>query len=91
MATMTEWCDKRAGHWDAAVRGSSALQAVLLTMVPDGARAHVGVAEHSNFLMDVEKFHDFMDLALMIPKGISLEVPPVELYLRCLTYLAPRA
>eukprot|EP00959_Pyramimonas_sp_CCMP1952_P276377 5777294-Pyramimonas_sp.AAC.1 len=26
----------------------------------------------------------------MIHKGIPLEVPPVELYLCCLTYLAPR-
>ncbi|CAK0878929.1 unnamed protein product, partial [Prorocentrum cordatum] len=77
-ATLTEWCGKRAGHWDAAVRGSSALQAALLTMV-------------ATSLMDVEKFYDFMDLALMIHKGISLEMPPVELYLRCLTYLAPRA
>eukprot|EP00959_Pyramimonas_sp_CCMP1952_P251908 5263255-Pyramimonas_sp.AAC.1 len=30
---LTEWCDKRAAHWDAAARGSSALQAALLTMV----------------------------------------------------------
>ncbi|CAK0907479.1 unnamed protein product, partial [Prorocentrum cordatum] len=88
-AAMTQWCDKRAGHWDAAVRGSSALQAALLAVVLDETRAHVGVAEQSNFLMDVE-FYDYIDLALMIHKGISLEVPPVELYLCCLTCLAPR-
>ncbi|CAK0822455.1 unnamed protein product, partial [Prorocentrum cordatum] len=90
-AALTQWCDKRAGHRGAAVRGSSALQAALLTMVLDETRAHAGVAEQSNFSMDVEKFYDYIDLALMIHKGISLEVPPVELYLRCLTYLAPRA
>ncbi|CAK0889237.1 unnamed protein product, partial [Prorocentrum cordatum] len=89
-AAMAQWCDKRAGHWGAAVRGSSALQAALLTVVLDEARARAGVAEQSNVLMDVEKFYDYIDLALMIHKGISLEVPPVELYLCCLTCLAPR-
>ncbi|CAK0911512.1 unnamed protein product, partial [Prorocentrum cordatum] len=90
-AALTHWCDKRAGHWGAAVRGSSALQAALLTMVLDETRARVGVAEQSNVLMDVEKFYDYIDLASMIHKGISLEAPPVELHLCCLTYVAPRA
>eukprot|EP00959_Pyramimonas_sp_CCMP1952_P005518 116075-Pyramimonas_sp.AAC.1 len=60
-AALAQWRDKRAGHWDAAARGSSALQAALLTMVLDEARAHVGVAEQSHFLMDVEKFCDCID------------------------------
>ncbi|CAK0802420.1 unnamed protein product, partial [Prorocentrum cordatum] len=88
---MTEWCDQKAAPWDAAARGSSALQPALLTGVRDETRAHVGVNEQSNCSMDVETFYDNMDLALMVEQSICLEALPVELYLSCLTYLAPRA
>ncbi|CAK0816536.1 unnamed protein product, partial [Prorocentrum cordatum] len=87
---LTEWCDKRAAHWDAAVRGSSALQAALLTMVLDETRARIGLNEQNNFLADVEKFYEHMDLAQMILQAIELQFPAVELYLCCLTYLPPR-
>ncbi|CAK0870501.1 unnamed protein product [Prorocentrum cordatum] len=87
---LTEWCDKRAAHWDAAARGSSALQAALPTMVLDETRARIGLNEQSNFLADVEKFYDHMDLAQMILQAIELQFPTVELYLCCLTYLSPR-
>eukprot|EP00959_Pyramimonas_sp_CCMP1952_P087472 1830341-Pyramimonas_sp.AAC.1 len=52
---LAEWRDKRAAHWDAAVRGSSALQAALLAMVLDETRARIGLNEQNNFLADVEK------------------------------------
>ncbi|CAK0827060.1 unnamed protein product, partial [Prorocentrum cordatum] len=88
---LTEWCDASAAHWDAAIRGSSAPQAALKTMVMDETRAHIGYNEQSNFLVDLEKFYDYMDLSLMIDQAMELDFPAVELYLCCLTYLAPRA
>ncbi|CAK0794171.1 unnamed protein product [Prorocentrum cordatum] len=78
-----------AARWDAAVQGSNALQAALLTML-DESRAHVGINERSNFLVDVKRFHDFMDLELMIRQAMDLDFQKVELYLCRLAYLAPR-
>eukprot|EP00959_Pyramimonas_sp_CCMP1952_P369832 7745891-Pyramimonas_sp.AAC.1 len=57
-APLTEWCDAKAAHWDAAVEGSNAPQAALLTMVLDETRARMGINEQGNFLADAEKFYD---------------------------------
>eukprot|EP00959_Pyramimonas_sp_CCMP1952_P333049 6973978-Pyramimonas_sp.AAC.1 len=59
-------------------------------MVLDETRARIRLNEQSNFLADVEKFYDHMDLAQMVIQAIGLQFPAVELYLCCLTYLSPR-
>ncbi|CAK0800628.1 unnamed protein product [Prorocentrum cordatum] len=87
---LTEWRDAEAAHWGAAIKGSSALQAALKTMVMDGARARTVYNEQGNVLVDVERFYGYMDLSLMTDQAMALEFPAAELYLRCLTYTAPR-
>ncbi|CAK0907335.1 unnamed protein product, partial [Prorocentrum cordatum] len=82
--------DREAARWGAAVRGSLALQAVLLRMVLDEARLRCGAREQADFLLDAERFHGIMDLALMAQRSIESEFPPAELYLCSLACLASR-
>ncbi|CAK0909165.1 unnamed protein product, partial [Prorocentrum cordatum] len=85
------WCDERAAFWDAAVAGSSALQAFIVAACLDeaAARGHSAEAWASLFL-DLEKFYDNINLVKLIKKADALEYPPVELYVCTLMYVAPR-
>ena len=38
---MGEWCDKKARWWDAAVKGSSALRAALMSLLGDEISANI--------------------------------------------------
>ena len=87
---LTDWCDQRAGFWDAAVRNSSALQAALLTLVLDECRASLHEASQASFFQDLEKFYDLVDLGILAVKSMELDFPAVELYMCVSCYLSPR-
>eukprot|EP00959_Pyramimonas_sp_CCMP1952_P127792 2672700-Pyramimonas_sp.AAC.1 len=75
---LTEWCDRKAGFWDAAVRKSAALQSALLTLVLDETRANLDEASRATFSQDLEKFYDLVDLSILAVRAAQVEYPPVE-------------
>ena len=54
---MREWEADNKGPWDAAVRGSSALRAAILTAFADEMGTYSGL-EVAKVLWDLEKFYD---------------------------------
>ncbi|CAK0881457.1 unnamed protein product, partial [Prorocentrum cordatum] len=86
-----QWCDERAAFWDAAVTGSSALQAFIVAASRDEAAARGQSAEAwASLFLDFEKFYDSINLVKLTKKADALEYQPVELYLCTLMYVAPR-
>eukprot|EP00959_Pyramimonas_sp_CCMP1952_P053138 1111531-Pyramimonas_sp.AAC.1 len=73
---LTEWCDRKVGFWDAAVRKSSALQSAPLTLVLDETRANLDEAGQATFFQDIEKFYDLVDLGILSARASEVECPP---------------
>ena len=68
---LVSWTSRRAGFWDDAVAGRSALQAALMrNFVAEAARWR---GEHSAMaLWDIEKFYDSLDLVAVSDAGRAL-------------------
>eukprot|EP00959_Pyramimonas_sp_CCMP1952_P261323 5463391-Pyramimonas_sp.AAC.1 len=50
-----------------------------------------GTPAWGSIYLDTKKFYDSIIIPLLIDIPLKLEFPPVELYLNCAIYLAPRA
>eukprot|EP00959_Pyramimonas_sp_CCMP1952_P116124 2427559-Pyramimonas_sp.AAC.1 len=65
-AEMQDWCSEKAGYWDAAIQGSSALRAALLSMALDETSAKLKGSIYGTFYLDLEKFYGSVDLSILI-------------------------
>ena len=83
------WCDRHAGHWDMAVRKSSALRAALARNFRAEV-AHLIGDEAVLALWDIEKFYDSISITDVAEMGMRMNYPPVELALACQAHTAPR-
>ena len=83
------WDEQRAGFWDTAVQGSSALQAGLMRSLLDEMACLRGVTT-ATLLWDLEKFYDSISLLKLAEKGVALGYAPLALLLTIQTYAAPR-
>eukprot|EP00959_Pyramimonas_sp_CCMP1952_P180836 3781645-Pyramimonas_sp.AAC.1 len=72
---MQEWCAEKAGYWDAAIQGSSALRAALLSMPLDETSAKLKGSLYGTFYLDLEKFYDSVDLSILIQRAMQLDYP----------------
>ena len=54
---LQEWEARNKGPWDAAVRGSSALRAAIITLFHDEVASYSG-EKIAKILWDMEKFYD---------------------------------
>ena len=84
-----EGLDGRAGFWDEAIRGSSALRAAVSRHFMDESCDALGVS-HLSILFDVEEFYDSLDVGLCIDRCLDLGYSPTIIGLSALTYLGPR-
>jgi len=84
-----EWDSQRAGFWDHAVAGSSALLAALTRRLRDETACTLG--RHSlTVLWDVHKFYDSVSPDLLVSLADDLSYPPLHLYMGMFVHVAPR-
>eukprot|EP00959_Pyramimonas_sp_CCMP1952_P179400 3750488-Pyramimonas_sp.AAC.1 len=57
----------------------------------DGSSAWDGTPAWGSIYPDIKEFYDPISIPLSIGRALKLDFPPVELYLNCVIYLAPRA
>eukprot|EP00974_Lingulodinium_polyedra_P012448 1202076-Lingulodinium_polyedra.AAC.1 len=83
------WCSERAGFWDTAVAGSSALQAALRRSLGADVARLLG-DEASVALWDGEKFYDSLDLLDIVRAAEKQEYPADVLCLALQAHSGPR-
>ena len=86
---MRRWEAEHKGPWDAAVRGSSALRAAILTTFGDEVAQYSG-QEVAKILWDYEKFYDTLNIAKLIEKCRAVQYPVKLAALGVLMHSAPR-
>ena len=83
------WENTTAGGWDAAVKGSSALRASILSQLRD----EVAIANGDDtltILWDMEKFYDNICIARLLREACRLRYPMLVLRLGIIMHMAPR-
>ncbi len=86
---LAAWDRDKAGFFDTAVAGSSALRAHLLRAL----EVELAVAENlsvAHFLWDMEKFYDAIRLTKLVPKLAALGYPAAVANLGLVAHKAPR-
>jgi len=80
---------KKAGHWDAAIRGSSALRTTIMREL-----LNEGAVKNNMFVTqlgwDLAKFYDHIDPAKVAEKGLQLGYSAKIMYLGLLVHKAAR-
>ncbi len=84
-----EWEALHRGPWDAAVKGSSALRAAVLSMFHDEL-ATLSEEEVAKILWDMEKFYDNIHIGLLIKRAEDLGYPSLIIALGLQMHVAPR-
>ncbi|CAK0788569.1 unnamed protein product, partial [Prorocentrum cordatum] len=64
-------------------------RAALFSMAMDESSAWDGTQAWGSIYLDIKKFYDSISIPILIDRALTLDFPPVELYLNCLVYLAP--
>ena len=83
------WDASQAGPWDAAVRGSGALEAAYdseLSMEMD----HLGGKTTAGGLLDIAKFYNNIDLCILVDEAIEKHYPLPCLVLAIEAYVSPK-
>lgn len=83
------WEAERAGFWDTAIAGSSALTTGLLRALLDEVAAVNGIAAASIYY-DMEKFYDNISLVVLCRLALKLVYPALPLALSVQAYLGGR-
>ena len=86
---LTEWELGTQGHWDAAVRGNSALRSALIGTLFD----EIGYYRKENsvtILWDMEKFYDNINIITLIDLASELLYPTRLLALGLAMHMAPK-
>ena len=83
------WDMEHQGVWDAAVRGSSALRAAVLTLFGDEVATYSG-EQVARMLWDLDKFYDSINISLLIDRAVEMGYPMVALALGIQMHMAPR-
>ena len=85
----TSWEEERAGFWDTAIKGSSALRAAVWRAFKDELATEGGLVA-ATVLWDLTKFYDTIDLLRLVVSGVDMGYSPLALGLSVQMYLAPR-
>jgi ribonuclease HI len=84
-----EWEAARAGFWDDAIAGSSALRAAVMRSYRMEVCGLLGASASMAFI-DIEKFYDSLDPVLLIMHLLALDFPAVSLLLHLQVHWAVR-
>ena len=89
-APVADWDVAAAGHWDTAIRGSSALRAAVWRSLLIDAYSLQGL-HTCTVLWDLEAFYETILLSKLVPRCEALGYPPWHLAMGMMAALAPRA
>ena len=86
------WTREKAGWWDAAVAGSSALREALLRCYMDETVSLSSIKGwiQASVLWDIEGFYDALQWDLLLEKGLQHDLPAQVLGLEMLMHMACR-
>ena len=84
-----QWEIAHQGPWDAAVKGSSALRAGLLSLLRDERAIRLGKYSLVT-LWDMEKFYDNIDIGILIEEAAKMQYNLTLLSLGLQMHMAPR-
>ena len=84
-----DWCSARAGFWDTAVRGSSALRAGIQRMLMNETNQWLQY-RFAMVCWDLEKFYDSICLHRLVTSMVALSFLPAIIVMTFTMYLAPR-
>ena len=87
--TARAWAAARAGAWDEAIAGNSAMQAALARAFLDESALEAGVVHASGFL-DIKAFYDWISLVKLSFVIIEMGYPGRLAALTCTLYLSTR-
>ena len=83
------WDKGWVAHWDAAVAGSSALRAAVLTAFNDELAKYTA-QEIGRMLWDMDKFYDTIDMLKLMERAMEMGYPILILALGLQMHFAPR-
>ena len=83
------WEAEKAGFWDTAIKGSSALKAAAWRAFKDELATESGMVT-ATVLWDLTKFHDTIDLLRLVVSGVEMDYNTLALSLNVQMYLAPK-
>ena len=86
---IVKWELSHQGPWDAAVKGSSALRAGLLSLLRDEMAIRLGLRSLVT-LWDMGNFYDNIDICMLIAEAEALDYPTILLCLGVHRHMAPR-
>ena len=75
------------GDWDAAIKGSSALRAAILSLLHDAIALYTS-KDSGAILYDMAKFYDHIDIIILCTQAEDMECHPLLLALRMQRHLA---
>jgi hypothetical protein len=87
---VSDWDVAAAGHWDTAIRGSSALRAAVWRSLLIEAYTLQGL-HTCTVLWDLEAFYETIHLSKLVPRCVALGYPEWHLAMGTMAALAPRA
>ena len=87
-----EWTESKAGKWDTAIAGSSALRVALMRAFKDEMvdNALLKEHQHASLLWDVASFYDSLSWDLILDNALSLDFPATYLALEMQIHMACR-
>ncbi len=86
---VADWDQEKAGHFDTAVAGSSALRAHILRAL-EVELASMEELAAAHFLWDMEKFYDVIRIVKLLPRLDAMGYPPALATLGLVAHRAPR-
>ena len=86
---LASWDARRAGFWDTAIAGSSALKAALWRALGDETAGWMHLCCGTLYL-DIEKFFDILDPRKLLVLLQSLDFPPFLLYMHAVVHWSAR-
>eukprot|EP00959_Pyramimonas_sp_CCMP1952_P391215 8198602-Pyramimonas_sp.AAC.1 len=83
------WSAGLSDHWDAAIKGSSALRAGLMRAILDETGMEIG-ASAMTLLLDIEKIYDTVSLVILMQIACTSGFPTIAVGLEMVMFLGPR-
>ncbi|CAK0896370.1 unnamed protein product, partial [Prorocentrum cordatum] len=83
-----DWCAAKAGHWDQAIKGSSALQCGIFRLFCDEVDDELDI-HYANVMWDFAEFYDSVNPIMAFEAALRLDFSPRKLGMAAVLYMSP--